>query len=503
MIDNEVIDSDYSKDSVIDPSFRKDNYKKFLPERLFKFRQQKLFSSLPNVIALNKEGEPIPEVSKRIIDIMKRSNFFETTAKYLSKKSKGIGYGAITIKMVDDFKGGEIPFFQVAESIIRYNTFMETDEFIETIEKLNRGIIPLLRVKRYGVNIDVLSYRLASDFDINNYEGDDKQDIKKLLATTKEIVHNNGFVRAAVFRNRVDDEHFEYGQNDWNGFDGLLKNIDLLQNRIFNDVDKKSSYISRTIPLGATIDGSIDDDALEFDEVFSNQEGTVKEVFRTIDTEEGVDSILVPGDLALKELGELANEKIIELDQVQGVQYGYDGVGKTNDTNSKVDMVGDPAFRQAQLWALEEENFWTKLFWKVAMFDKNFPEWKKLDHLEIKPRLQDFRTKSMMMENIDKLSKYYSLKDLYIQMLDVQPDIAQALVDAKETEVKEKMISALPIMNGNLPQNIEVDFGWGKIVKPEEQQMGGKPGEEEEGGDKDGKVSPGSSDDTSKGTKKV
>ncbi|MFV0535635.1 MAG: hypothetical protein ACK5MR_18605 [Cumulibacter sp.] len=63
-----------------------------------------------------------------------------------------------------------------------------------------------------------------------------------------------------------------------------------------------------------------------------------------------------------------------------------------------------------------------------------------------------------MLEQIDKIAKYYPLKDMYVEMLDVSPQIAEDMVDNKEKEIKSKMVSALPAINGNLPQNIKVPF---------------------------------------------
>ncbi len=440
--------------------FRKDTYKKVLPIRLYNYWLNKLFSEKPNFVALEQNGTANKEAIQRAFDIMERSNFRDVVAKYLGKKSKGEGYGAITLHLVDDYKGGKIPLFRVAEGVVKYNSFLETDQQVQVIENLNRGIVPLIRVKTYGTKIDTLSYELGDNFNIDNYDGDDKEDIKRLLNKTKKIVHNLGFVRALVFRNRVDDEHYDYGQNDLNGYEDLITNIDITNNRMLNEIDKNSTHISRTLSTGSILNPSG-----SFGEAFTNQEGMIKETFRTIDTEEGVDSVVIQGDITLGNLLETIQAKVAELDQITGIQIGYDAMGKTNDTNSKVDKIGDPAHKEATLRKEVETTFWSKVFLLLSKLDPKKEIWEKIERIEFVPRLNDFRNKAMMMENIDKIAKYYPLKDMYVEMLDVSANIAEQMVDAKEEEIKQKIVSALPVLNGNLPQNVQVDFGWGETVE--------------------------------------
>lgn len=93
--------------------------------------------------------------------------------------------------------------------------------------------------------------------------------------------------------------------------------------------------------------------------------------------------------------------------------------------------------------------------------------WEKVDKFLIKPRIQDYRQKTLMIENIDKLAKILPIKDIFIDMLDISPQDAENMVQDKEQEAHDNLVSALPILNGNLPQNVEVDFGWGTTKEPE------------------------------------
>ncbi|MFV0535634.1 MAG: hypothetical protein ACK5MR_18600, partial [Cumulibacter sp.] len=59
----------------------------------------------------------------------------------------------------------------------------------------------------------------------------------------------------------------------------------------------------------------------------------------------------------LSNLQENLIAKITELDQLTGIQVGYDATGKTNDTTHKTSMIGDPAHREASLRKSVEEEF--------------------------------------------------------------------------------------------------------------------------------------------------
>lgn len=463
------LESIHSEKSIIDEKFRKNTYKRVLPLRIYNYWLNKLFSEKMNIVALDKNGAPISKAEKRIANIFKRSNFRDVVSKYLAKKSMGEGYGAITVKLAaDTLTGKPIPIFAVAEGVVKYNTYMETDTSVTVIEDIARGIVPLIRIKEYGKNIDRISYDVAEGFSIDSYEGDDKGDIQKLLKKSQEFVHNYGFVRAVIFRNRVDDKHYDYGQNDLNGFWDLVDNIDLTNNRLSNEIDQNTTHISRTLSSGTIL--GVDDES--YSEDFENQMGMIKETYRSIDTEEGVDSVVIQGDITLSNLQENLIAKITELDQLTGIQVGYDATGKTNDTTHKTSMIGDPAHREASLRKSVEEEFWTKIAEICMKIDSIKSHWKGVEELSIRPRVNDFRTKSIMLEQIDKIAKYYPLKDMYVEMLDVSPQIAEDMVDNKEKEIKSKMVSALPAINGNLPQNIKVPFDWAEEVEEPAPEMG-------------------------------
>lgn len=460
------MDDIHSEKSVVDEKFRKNTYRNLLPIRLFNYWLNKLFSEKPNISVIDKNGKDNEEGVKRIWNILERSNFRDVIAKYLSKKSLGEGYGALTFHLVEDIKYGTIPIFKVAEGVVRYNSFLETTTEIQVVERLTRGIVPILRIKTYGKMVDKITYELGDNFNLNSYEGSDKKDIENLLKTSKNFVHNFGFVRAIIFRNRVDDNHYDYGQNDLNGFEDFIDNIDLTNNRALNEIDQNTTHISRTLATG-TILG--DEDKF-INGTFENQNGMVKEMYSTLDTEEGLDSVVIGGTITLSNLRETIREMIGELDQMTGIQVGYDSLGKTNDTSTKSNMIGDPAHKEASLRKLVEEEFWTKALYIAIELDKkeNGNIWNNIESISFKPRINDFRTKIEMLNNIDKISKYYPLKEMYKEMLDVSPQVAQDMIDNKEKEMKKYMVSALPAINGNIPQNLSVDFDWAETIEKEQ-----------------------------------
>lgn len=457
----------HSTESVVDENFRKNTYKTILPIRANQYWLTKLFSKLPNIDALGKGGKPDKKAIKRMSDIQKVSEWNDMISKYMSKKSLE-GYGAVVGRLVKDWKGETIPRIEVVEGVVSYDSFQGTDKFIEVIEKLTRGIYPILRVHTYGTTQDKLHYELDG-MSINDVDKDDRKDIEKVLEETEIINHNLGFVRAKVFRNRTDAKHYDYGQTDLNGYEEQIDNLDITHNRLNFEIDTNSSHISRTLESGNIIGGDFGGQS-NVGSQFDNQKGTIKETYRTLDTAEGVDSVLIEGSITLDNLRAELKEKLRELYLDLEMQTSYDAEGKTNDTTAKVDKIGDQALKGASYRQLREKEFWTGCFEMLAKLDmthqKGMEIWKDIEEISVVPRINDFRMQTIIMDKIDKLAKFIPLDLLFTDAYDISPSTALEMVNKKETEMTNKLVGFLAGANGNLPQNIEVPFGFGEVKDP-------------------------------------
>ena len=470
--------SRYSKDSVIDEKFRDNLYAKILPIRLQNYWLNKLWSNRPNLIVLDKGGDFNKEATKRMFKILEHSSFTELISKYNSIKSSGLGYGVLTIDFKKDYEGNLIPYIQIADGIIRYNTYKETETYIEVINRFQRGIpdlnIPYIVITRYGINENTQTQKVdeeALNLELNGKEltSSQKKEIKNINEGYNNVIkHNFGFVPAQVFRNRVEGEYYEYGQNDLNGFWDWIKNIDLANNRLNNEIDKNTTHLATTMSTGVVLGNDFLDEDEDEDE-WSSLDGTVKVSHRTYDTEEGVNAVIINGDITIEKLDPIIAGKIMRLDQMTGIQVGYDQEGKTNDTMAKSSTIGDPAYREAKRRKQVEKEFWSRVMTKISLMDPNREPWENIDEISFEPRINDYREKLDVLNNIDKLSKYLPLENIYMQMFDITQNVAREMVEQKEDEINKYKVSALPIFNGNVPGNLEIDnMDWATTPEPEE-----------------------------------
>ena len=466
----------YSDESVIPVSFQNNTYEKTMPMFIENYWLTKLFSHRPNINVITKSGGFSKIAVKRIERIMRQSNWADMTAKYMSKKAH-IGFGANVIHLVQNRMGETIPRIEVVEGVVRYNEFLGEDGGIEVIEKLTRGTFPILRITSYGKLQDSLRFE-TNGVSVNNIKDKKEQEeINKLLNITKKIVHNYGFVRASIFRNRSgtneeESNSWSYGRPHLAGFEDKVFNLDLVLNRINTEVDLNSTHIEVNVASGSVIGSGISKEIkTSLDNKVEEKSGTVKINYRTIETDDGIDSTIIPGEPNPTPLRLELKERLRELYLDLGVQSTYDSEGKTNDTNAKVDKVGDQAHKEATLRTQQEVEYWSNLFEMAMAIDVltgNGEFWKDVESVQIKPRMNDFRTKIEMMDKIDKLIKILPLNEIFEKMFDISSDEALEMVNQKELEVKDKVVAFLGVSNGNLPQNIQVDFGWGTVVEKEE-----------------------------------
>jgi len=85
----------------------------------------------------------------------------------------------------------------------------------------------------------------------------------------------------------------------------------------------------------------------------------------------------------------------------------------------------------------------------------------------------------MFIENIDKLGKILPLTILYEKILGSSPSMSKSILGDKEQEVKKNLTSFSSIANGNFPQNLELDLGFGTKIEPKTQTPESKDKEEE------------------------
>jgi len=66
---------------------------------------------------------------------------------------------------------------------------------------------------------DTIHYEQGENFQYGESDSaENKADIEKILKETETDSHNLGFMRAKVFRNRVNALHYDYGRPDLHGY---------------------------------------------------------------------------------------------------------------------------------------------------------------------------------------------------------------------------------------------------------------------------------------------
>jgi len=121
--------------------------------------------------------------------------------------------------------------------------------------------------------------------------------------------------------------------------------------------DKEQGYLSRTLSSGTILSSDFNGQTNEQKYSHESKTGTIKEAVMTFDTEEGVDSIYIESSITTKQASEEVSEELSNLYAHLQIQIEYDSGDKSNDTNSKVDKVGEQAKKGSDYRQMREKEF--------------------------------------------------------------------------------------------------------------------------------------------------
>ncbi len=478
------------EDNEVKQSFESKYYRENFSEFVANYWVRKLWSMFPNFTAFNIEGEVVEKAQQRHKKILNDTDWPTFIARYVHTKSKQ-GNVAIIVNKVIGANGKPTIFFNVANGIVKYSRLLGADRYVQVIENIMVGTVPLIKMMTYGTHTDTISYDIDKS-ELNKInDNKTKKEVNKLLKLTQRIVHNNGFVRALVSVNRPTNEEYSFGRSDTFGFEELLEGLDETRSRMLLEIAENGGHYEANYGLGSNQFGGDDDGSTQSDDdfaklkeeyeksIYQKRKGTVRFVYRNIQTENGVDADYIPADLNIDKLRQELKEQKRELYQELGMSVDYDADGKTNDTNSKVDKKGDTALQEATLRKNQEAIFWTKVWSVVSQLDEQ-EYWSEVETIDFIPRLNDFRLKVEVIQHLDKMIKIFPVAKIIEMIDDVSPYVANKFVEDKEDNVKKSVVEYLAIGNGNLPQNMKLkDLEWAEEVEqkeetPQEQQDNGE-----------------------------
>lgn len=402
-----------------------------------------------------KDNKFVEEAYKRWDEIELYTRFNHFRQEYLSKKLK-IGNVAALVHIVESASGRKV-FLSIADGIVRNSDTMGQDNYVEVIENLNRGTIPLIKKTRYGSMQDSWIFEVSSLFDIKD---ELREKINKMVEKDNGFLqHNLGEIRAIVDVNNVG-----YSQGSIsNGTPEITEEIillaeqmDITVSRILTETILRTTHINTIFAQGSSIGGTqVDDEVIKdfMDSKSVQYIGDVKHQTWTADTLENIDSSIVIDNPELKQLLLLLSSQKKEIFELMNISTAYDGKGKTNDTELEVASNGDAQSSYADLKVNDYTMFMKKLIKKIMIFDNGF-NWEQVDNFEAMVQSNDFRRELKNRELIDKDIKVIPLSLILTRTFGYNKFQANKMVIDMETSIKDNLSQYAGIVNGNMQPEI-------------------------------------------------
>lgn len=454
-----------------------DLYSKTYPIKVEKYWFRKLYGSTP-AITFKKNGEIIRDINfYKYIPEYKLITFLKRVEGKIIKEGRSIA----TIDVIINNYGERNISLNIGDEVV-WSEKYDQEIFIQTIRNVQRGTFPIIQFITYGTHRDIVEYRKLDEsfakslgiepFDYSNLSKDENKKLNKDLENKSYINHNLGIVRAQVFTNNVNHLH-------WNGRPEIepaiwdrIRRMDYIYSRIYTKIDLETTHLAIFKDEGSSLGGedvSKLKNSLSKD-VKTRQAGATKISFIDNENADGIDSTVLEGSPDIKSLSEWFEREEIAVDKLLGISDDYNSLGKTNDTESKSDKVGDSANLEGNNRQHDREQQ-IKIFVKKIAFILG-EEFKNIDEIEVDIIIRDYRKQMQMLKYAGEISKILTHKTMLREIFGMSEQQAEQEMITKEEEIHTSLTSFLSNNNGNLSENIKFikDLKFIDYEKIEEQE---------------------------------
>lgn len=418
------------------------------PEKLKRYWKRKLYGSLPSFVFKIKD-EVIEDIS--FYDYIEKKDLIEFFQRL---ETKLIEDGVAVVVIDKIFEDDKPKIFLNVEDVIIWSESRSEEKYIQTIGNVNKGTIPLIEIRTYGKLQDTITYQKDEN---HPYTAEELKEVDSLIDYKQTLTHNSGIIRACVFTNNIDNKN-------WNGRPDITPEIqqridflDLLYSRIRTEVELRTTSLYKNLEVGASVGGyeedqKIDKKAAE-EEVQSMMIGDLKMIEFEASNMDDVNFEIIQNAPELKSLTDKLNEEEMNVDRLLGISDDYDGGGKTNDVEAKVDRVGDSAqmesisrsnYRQAQL----------SIVVKKILLILGIDNAKNIEVL-VKLQITDYRKKMALLKANPQLINELPTEEKLIEVFGWDEKTAKDMVEKKEKQIHKNLGSFLASNNNNLPAGME------------------------------------------------
>lgn len=427
-------------------------YKLLYPEKITKYWMRRLYGAIPSIIFFSKNNQ-IKEID--FSKYISNKNLLEMFYRFESKMIKD-GNAVYTIDyLLNNDK--EISFFINITDLVIYSEYKTREEFVQTIGNYQKGTIPLIEMRTYTRYQDIREYKLDDTYD---YQPEQLNEISNYLNKKEVITHNLGIVRAGVMTNNINYDNWEGRPEITKPINEKIEQLDVIYSRIMTKIELETTHLAVSKESGAIVgDSSKWKEALqnERDRLKDNYQGDLKITEYNFENIDDVDASIIEGSPELTSLQNQVNLEEYNIDKILGISDDYNGQGKTNDVEAKVDKVGDSSTMESIRRKNYRQSQFKELLQKIVKIAKslNIEEFAGIEDVEISFFVSDYRQKMAMIKAFPNILGQIPIIEAIKQIFQVDDKTANDWLSKKDQEVHNNLVSFLASNNNNLPAGME------------------------------------------------
>lgn len=427
-------------------------YKELYPEKITKYWLRRLYGSIPSIIFFSNDKQ-IKEID--FSKYISNKNLLEMFYRFESKMIWD-GNAVYTIDYLKN-NDNDINFFINITDLVIYSEFKTREEFIKTIGNYQKGTIPLIEMRTYTRNQDIREYKIDDNYD---YKREEQAEILPYINKKEVITHNLGVVRAGVMTNNINYKNWEGRPEIVKSIENKIEQLDIIYSRLMTKIELETTHLAVSKESGAVVaDSNKWKQQLEAerDRLRQNYTGDMKITEYNFENIDDVDASIIEGSPELSSLQEQINLEEYNIDKMLGISDDYNGQGKTNDVEAKVDKVGDSSTMESVRRKNYRQSQFKELLMKIIKIAKSLgiEEFNDVEDVEISFYVSDFRQKMAMIKAFPNILGQIPVIEAIKQIFQVDNKTANDWLNKKDEEVHKNLVSFLASNNNNLPAGME------------------------------------------------